>query len=331
MKKLMGWIACLALLVVTGCGEITAKDDSCDGPAPDDGCNTCSCEDGEWMCTTMACPDVCTPGDTKQADDGCNTCSCNDDGEWLCTGGVECNEPCVDGETRDAGDGCNTCMCSDGEWLCTLAECAPVCPEPVTYEGACVDQVVYVRGEDDATCCEMPDPCSVPEGLKTYNTLKECQAGEPTCPEPADFSGDCAQVITYGRSADGLCCEYPNPCSVPAGVEAYPTLAECEAGPNTCTEGDIRPAGDGCNTCTCQADGSWACTEIACQPGACQTDDDCVVTGCSGQLCEAAPTASTCEFLPQYACYRDEITTCGCNDGVCGWAQTEALAACLGE
>jgi eight-cysteine-cluster-containing protein len=302
MKSILGLIACLTMLMLAGCGTVDNNNGNSGGS--------------------------CTPGDTKTADDGCNTCQCDDGGTWSCTE-IAC-ETCTDGETQDAGDGCNTCICQDGQWTCTAAYCGPFCPEPVTYEGTCVQQVVYVEG-DGGECCEMPDPCSVPDGLKAYNTKKECEAPEPACPAPVAYEGDCAQVITYGRSADGLCCEYPTPCSLPEGVEAYPTLAACEAGSQTCTEGDTQPAGDGCNTCTCQADGSWACTKIGCQPGSCRTDDDCVVTGCSGQLCAAAPTASTCEFLPEYACYRDDVTSCRCNDGVCGWAQTDALATCLGE
>ncbi len=103
-----------------------------------------------------------------------------------------------------------------------------------------------------------------------------------------------------------------------------------DAGAEPCTPGDTRPADDGCNTCFCDDDGSWACTEMGCV-GECVTDDDCVVSGCSGQLCGAEPMDSDCAWYDEYACYQDEaITTCGCNDGVCGWAETDALDACLG-
>ena len=37
---------------------------------------------------------------------------------------------------------------------------------------------------------------------------------------------------------------------------------------DACTPGSTVPAGDGCNTCTCQADGTLACTLIDCNPGA---------------------------------------------------------------
>lgn len=58
---------------------------------------------------------------------------------------------------------------------------------------------------------------------------------------------------------------------------------------------------------------------------------DCVVTGCSGQLCAEEPVASTCEWLPQYACYQS--ARCGRfgAGGSCAWEPTPALVACLEE
>lgn len=56
----------------------------------------------------------------------------------------------------------------------------------------------------------------------------------------------------------------------------------------------------------------------------------CVVSGCSGQICADRPMASTCEFLPEYACY----DTAACEvqaDGACGWTQTDELAACIAD
>ena len=99
----------------------------------------------------------------------------------------------------------------------------------------------------------------------------------------------------------------------------------------TCTDGETRPADDGCNTCTCTDAGEWACTERACA-SECDSDDDCIRTGCSGQLCRPEPTASTCEFLPHYACFGDpEVTSCGCRSGVCAWDPTDALSACIAD
>lgn len=60
------------------------------------------------------------------------------------------------------------------------------------------------------------------------------------------------------------------------------------------------------------------------------TGATCVTTGCSGTVCAEADDGrmTTCEFKPEYACYRD--ATCERQpDGACGWTQTKVLSACL--
>ena len=57
---------------------------------------------------------------------------------------------------------------------------------------------------------------------------------------------------------------------------------------------------------------------------------DCIKTGCSGTVC-AEPgkdVVTTCEFKPEYACYRDAACERQ-GDGSCGWTQTPALTDCL--
>ncbi|MBI4133473.1 PQQ-dependent sugar dehydrogenase [Candidatus Uhrbacteria bacterium] len=54
----------------------------------------------------------------------------------------------------------------------------------------------------------------------------------------------------------------------------------------------------------------------------------CVITGCSGQLCADQEVVTTCEFLSEYACYRD--ARCGRRPGgSCGWVATPELTRCL--
>lgn len=59
----------------------------------------------------------------------------------------------------------------------------------------------------------------------------------------------------------------------------------------------------------------------------------CAIGGCSGQLCveRGGEWVSTCEFLPQYACYRK--ARCGRfgPGGSCAWEPTPELAACLAD
>ncbi len=56
----------------------------------------------------------------------------------------------------------------------------------------------------------------------------------------------------------------------------------------------------------------------------------CARAGCSGQLCVPAgeERMTTCEFRPEYACYRD--ARCERQpDGSCGFTPTDELSACL--
>lgn len=60
-------------------------------------------------------------------------------------------------------------------------------------------------------------------------------------------------------------------------------------------------------------------------------DSGCVVSGCSGQICAEQAWATTCEWLPQYACFHQ--ARCGNfgPGGACGWEQTPELLACLAD
>ena len=58
----------------------------------------------------------------------------------------------------------------------------------------------------------------------------------------------------------------------------------------------------------------------------------CATAGCSGTLCldkeSAADIFTTCEFKPEYVCYRQ--VSCEVQDsGHCGWSDTEKLSECL--
>lgn len=61
----------------------------------------------------------------------------------------------------------------------------------------------------------------------------------------------------------------------------------------------------------------------------CWSDDDCVRTGCSGQLCSYHDVTTTCEWLEVYACYNEDYTSCGCQDGFCAFEQTSDFLECL--
>lgn len=54
--------------------------------------------------------------------------------------------------------------------------------------------------------------------------------------------------------------------------------------------------------------------------GECDTDADCVATGCSGEVCLARANAeglvTTCEVLPCFGV----LEACGCIEGSCSWS-----------
>lgn len=55
---------------------------------------------------------------------------------------------------------------------------------------------------------------------------------------------------------------------------------------------------------------------------------ECRPTGCSGIVCSDADVMTTCEFKPEYACYKAAVCTRQ-SDGACGWNKTPELDACL--
>lgn len=66
-------------------------------------CNFCSCFEGEWACTLMACFDDASVGVCSNLPDGCIART----------------------NAQDVCDlDCNTCSCSQGDWICTQRACA---------------------------------------------------------------------------------------------------------------------------------------------------------------------------------------------------------------
>lgn len=57
---------------------------------------------------------------------------------------------------------------------------------------------------------------------------------------------------------------------------------------------------------------------------------ECVVAGCSGQLCVEAGTdgITTCEFRAEYRCYESAVCERQAS-GACGWTDTPQLRQCL--
>jgi hypothetical protein len=143
-----------------------------------------------------------------------------------------------------------------------------------------------------------------------------------------------------------------------------PSEAADSSSPSPYKIGDTFKSQDGCNDCSCTAQGI-ACTERACAPdggggggggggnctteakqcpdgsyvgrsgpacefAACPVSNACKKTGCSGELCSDQDVASDCVFNATYACYA--TATCARQaDGQCGFTQTPALMQCVAK
>ena len=70
------------------------------------------------------------------------------------------------------------------------------------------------------------------------------------------------------------------------------------------------------------------------EPDECQSSSECVTAGCNSIICQhesKEEPGTICKWQDEYACYQDEdVTTCGCFEGSCGWDQTDELDQCLG-
>jgi hypothetical protein len=92
-----------------------------------------------------------------------------------------------------------------------------------------------------------------------------------------------------------------------------------------CEPGDEMPAGDGCNTCTCEDDGTWACTLLGCEP----CEDGNVMPGeLNCGMCTCIDGGWSCEEGCQGCEPGDEMPADdGCNTCICdeygNWACTE--------
>ncbi|RME21886.1 MAG: hypothetical protein D6806_13875, partial [Deltaproteobacteria bacterium] len=72
------------------------------------------------------------------------------------------------------------------------------------------------------------------------------------------------------------------------------------------------------------------CCEGRCVPA----ESQCIVTGCSGQVCAPQPVNTTCEWRPEYECLGySNCTIVQRDDGTvgCGWEQTPEFLECMAQ
>lgn len=78
------------------------------------------------------------------------------------------------------------------------------------------------------TGAEQPEPTE-----DETDTGDEAEVAE--CPQPTEYQGMCAQVITWARNPNtGTCCQYGSPCEVPQDWQTFTNETDCvQAGGQT--------------------------------------------------------------------------------------------------
>lgn len=246
-----------------------------------------------------------------------NACAANAAGISVAAPGACEHESCTDDAQCPRG------FC-DQNVSCQGTDCPP--PPP----GQCVS-----CGDGSQLRCRRAElPC--PEGQVreiVEGCFGEC-VDRHTCEAPAatscTYAGKTRQVGESFPATDGC-----NTCRCDASGSVQCTLKLCTCGdergksyvsraPDQCRAILFNCAGDAkpfFNACGC------GCERVPAKPPV----TACRVGGCSGQLCTSAAgggAVSTCEFRPEYACYRG--ATCAVQpSGQCGWTPTDSLRSCL--
>lgn len=120
------------------------------------------------------------------------------------------------------------------------------------------------------------------------------------------YAGVVLVVCLVGLMALSGVKEEPPECTIASDCEGLPH-AECE-GFWTCVSGEC----------------IWECEK---EPAECSEDSDCVVSGCSSQVCSTEEVTTTCEWREEYGCLR--LSNCGCIEGKCAWEETAGYLSCL--
>merc|ERR1712000_402908 len=145
------------------------------------------------------CANVCDGGSVT-APDGCNTCTCLNGQMSACTEKA-CVTPkpqCVDGETTN--DGCNSCSCVNGRMACTLRYCPPsssstssttgnvgVCQQPAGVTGPCRAAMPRFTYNARTASCQRFTYGGCAGNENNFVTQAEC---ERTCGKISDIVDD---------------------------------------------------------------------------------------------------------------------------------------------
>ncbi|HEY3235966.1 MAG TPA: hypothetical protein VGJ84_14715 [Polyangiaceae bacterium] len=123
-----------------------------------------------------------------------------------------------------------------------------------------------------------------------------------------------------GSSSGGAATACPAIAEVSNGVCGHPLSDPCRLqDPDCCQPGTSKPAGDGCNTCSCtpQGDG-WGCTLIGCT-----SYNPCATKACGDTCTLCSPSDPTCletaviKFCDQSGACTEQAPNCGSSGSPC--------------
>ncbi|XP_070763397.1 kielin/chordin-like protein [Enoplosus armatus] len=252
---------------------------------PEGPCSSCTCVNGETLCTHTHCPPTECLHPTKISGSCCAVCESCTYNHRIYNNGQRFATP---------DQPCHICTCQHGSVECERRPCPPLnCSNSYTPPGECCPKCpdcsfenrIFVDGE------AFPNPLSVCEECRCVSGTIDCHQAQ--CPNPhcnAPLPGTCCQNNCNGCSYAGK--EYPNGQEFP-----HPT--------------------DTCRTCSC-INGNVQCLMKRCPPLPC-SNPNVLPRDCCPQ-CPAPPSDCVYEQQPYRHTERfyhptDNCRSCACTNG----------------
>ncbi|KAK2917907.1 hypothetical protein Q8A73_004653 [Channa argus] len=252
---------------------------------PEGPCSSCTCVNGETLCTHTHCHSTECLHPTKNSGSCCAVCESCTFNHRIYSNGQRFTSP---------DQPCHICICQHGTVACERKPCPPLnCTNSYTPPGECCpkcpdcsfENYVFVDGE------AFPNPVRVCEECRCVSGRIDCHRAQ--CPHPhcnAPLPGTCCQNNCNGCSYAGK--EYPNGQEFP-----HPT--------------------DKCRTCSC-INGNVQCLMKRCPPLPCSNPN--ILPGDCCPQCPAPPLDCAYEHRPYRHTERfyhpaDNCRLCACTNG----------------
>jgi eight-cysteine-cluster-containing protein len=271
-----------------------------------------------YECEFVGCLPDCDTSDGAPTDPDCCIGICVPSQEPECRTDEDCVLEGPDGDLGNSDGDLTRGRCIDGR--CVYDDCN--CPD--IYAPVCAEKCFT-----DPNCDEIGgNPCDYLCELITYSNDCYAECDGARIVHPGTCEDEPTRCSNNAECPPGMYCELDNS-DVGAGICMPLPNMECQ------TDTDC-PEGFRCEIFTSEDEDCWPgepCSGGQSMWGRCvPIDGDCIVTGCSGEVCAPFPVDTTCVWLPEYECLR--LTTCELlqsSDGrqTCGWMQTPEYLECL--